>query len=89
MNDYELYYTMRKMGFTEEGAMDTIEVRNEYSALYPYYDEYMGNFGFTEKDLEHLMPLVLKWIKAHKDYVLLYDNNNADEECVWWLTTEY
>ena len=30
MTDYELYHLMRNMGFTEEGATQTIEVRNEF-----------------------------------------------------------
>ena len=89
MTDYELYHHMRPMGFTEEGATQTIEVRNEFSSLYPFYDERMSNFGFSNKDVERLMPLILKWLKLHNDYVLLYDDGNCENTAVWWLTTEY
>ena len=89
MTDYELYHQMRNMGFTEEGATQTIEVRNEFLSLYPFYDERMSNFGFSNKDVERLMPLILKWLKLHNDYVLLYDNGNCENTAVWWLTTEY
>ena len=89
MTDYELYHQMRNMGFTEEGATQTIEVRNGFSSLYPFYDERMSNFGFSNKDVERLMPLILKWLKLHNDYVLLYDNGNCENTAVWWLTTEY
>ncbi len=89
MTDYELYHQMRNMGFTEEGATQTIEVRNEFSSLYLFYDEHMGNFGFSNIEVAHFMPLILKWIKSHNDYVLLYDDGNYDNNAVWWLTTEY
>lgn len=71
MTDYELYDSMKEMGFT------------------PHYDEYTGDFRFTEKDLKRLMPLILTWIKTRKDYVLLYNDSNTDDELVWWLTTIY
>lgn len=89
MTDLELYHQMRNMGFTEEGATQTIEVRNEFASLYPFYDEHMGNFGFNDKELEHLMPLILKWLKEHNDYVLLYDDAPYENNAVWWLTTEH
>lgn len=89
MTDYELYHQMRTRGFTENGAKNVIEVKNKYSALYPHYNEYMGNFGFTEEDCKNLMPLILEYIKEHERYVLLYDNMPYENDYVWWLTKEY
>lgn len=89
MTDLELYHKMRSVGFTENGASLAIEIKNEYEALYPYYDEFMGNFGFNQKEVEHLMPLILKFISKHSEYVLLFDNEPYENNCVWWLTTQY
>ena len=89
MTDYELYHQMRIKGFTEHGAMQTIEVKNKYKDLFSNYDEYMGNFGFTEKEIISVMPLILDFIKEHNDYVLLYDDTEYENGAHWWLTTEY
>ena len=43
----------------------------------------------NNNDVERLMPLILKWLKLHNDYVLLYDDGNYENTAVWWLTTEH
>lgn len=89
MTDYELYHQMRNMGFTEEGATQTIEVRNEFSSLYPFYDEHMMNFGFNNEEVSLHIEDIKRYIKNHNKYVLIYSYNEAYEGKNWWLTTEY
>lgn len=85
MTDLELYGAMRKRGFTDLGANEYISIKNNYPSLFTHYNEYMGNFGFTDYDLLNrvVMLEIKKYMANHNNYVLVYQEC---EDFEWWLT---
>ena len=54
-------------------ALETEQkIKDHYPRLGQFYQEFMGNFQFTEQDLERHLPEVKGWLKEHDNYFLLF-----------------
>lgn len=91
MSNEVIRETMERLGFSENGIESYLEVKCNFPNLHRNYDEYMGNFGFTEEEVNdpQVMKSILKYMKTHDEYVLLYQDNGYEGKLVYWLTTDY
>lgn len=47
------------------------KITDHYPKLGQFYQEYMGNFQFTRRELRENLGDVLDWLKEHEHYFLL------------------
>lgn len=84
----ELISTMKEKHFTDNGIALYLEVKNEYADIVKYYDEYMGNFGFTEAEMIYHLPTIKKWLTNHINYALIYADYSEDDIDACWFLSE-
>ena len=54
-------------------ALETEQkIKDRYPRLAEFYQDYMGNFQFTEQELHENLSDVKDWLKEHKHYFLLF-----------------
>lgn len=72
--------------FTELGLKTQKEAKE--FGLNAYYDEYMGNFQFSENELFENMNKVLMWLESHEDYAVIFQKMEEYEGRNWFLTPQ-
>lgn len=55
---------------TEQGRIMMNRARNK--GLLEFYDEYSGNFVFSDSELELNKTLIKEWLKENQEYCLIY-----------------
>lgn len=48
------------------------KIKDHYPRLGEFYQDYMGNFQFTEQELESNLSDIKDWLKEHNHYFLLF-----------------
>lgn len=62
------------------------EIRANYPKLWGFYQEWMGNFEFTENEVKENLDEILKWLMEHPKWFLLSENLYCDHEGRYYLT---